>query len=119
VLAAARLVARFFGEGWIVEHELAPLERRAANISHFVLYGAIVGIPTLGWLTVSARGRPVSVFGLFDLPALIAKDRDLADTLQQWHYFAALAMLAMVGLHVAAALYHHFIRKDAVLKAMF
>ncbi len=117
ILALARLVSRVLGDGWIVTHDLRPAERRAANLSHALLYGALLGIPVLGWLIVSARGRPVSVFG-FDLPLLIAKDRDFADVLQQWHYYAAMALLAVVAVHVLAALYHHFIRRDGVLRAM-
>ena len=118
VLAAARLIARVLGDGWIVVHDLKPMERRAANLSHALLYAAIVGIPLLGWLVVSAKGRAVSVFGWFDLPLLIGKDRDLSDVLQQGHYYAAMALLAVVAVHVIAALYHHFIRKDGVLRAM-
>ena len=118
VLGAARLIARAFGDGWIVVHELRPAERLAANLSHAALYMAIISIPLLGWLIVSARGRPVMVFGWVVLPALRGRDRDLADILQQWHYYAAMALLAVIAIHVIAALYHHYVRKDGVLRAM-
>lgn len=116
--AIARLLSRAFGDRLVVPHPLSRLERLGSTASHVLLYVAMIGIPLLGWLTVSARGRMPDVFGLLTLPALIAKDRDLADSLQQWHYLAAMAMLAVVGIHVCGALYHHFIKRDNVLRAM-
>jgi len=116
--AIARLVSRAFGDKLVVPHPLSRIERIGSTSSHVLLYVAMIGIPLLGWLTVSARGRLPDILGLVTLPALIAKDRDLADSLQQWHYLAAMAMLAVIGVHVCGALYHHFIKRDNVLRAM-
>ena len=117
-IAVARLISRIFGDRLIVAHPLTRLERFASTASHGLLYAALLGIPVLGWLTISARGRPFHVYGVLTLPGLIGKDRDLADSLQQWHYYAGLALLAVVALHACAALYHHFIKRDNVLRAM-
>lgn len=117
-IAVARLISRVFGDDLIVAHPLSRLERFGSTASHGLLYAALLGIPVLGWLTVSARGRAFEVFGALGLPALIGKNRDLADSLQEWHYYAALALLAVIALHAIAALYHHFIKRDNVLRAM-
>lgn len=117
-IAITRLISRILGDELLVPHPLSWWERAASTASHGLLYLAMVGIPLLGWLQVSARGRTPNVFGIMSLPPLIARNRDLAETLQHWHYVAAMALLAVIGLHVCAALYHHFIRRDNVLRAM-
>jgi len=65
----------------------------------------------------SAAGTPVHFFGL-TLPALVGEDEDLADTLQSLHVDAAWALLALVTLHLAAALWHHFVLRDHTLRMM-
>lgn len=95
-----------------------PWPLRAAAIStHVALYALILVQPLLGWALSSAQGKPVHFFGL-TLPALVASDEDLADTLTTWHQGAAWLLLALVTLHTGAALWHHFFIKDRVLRAM-
>ena len=65
----------------------------------------------------SAAGTPVHFFGL-TLPPLVGEDEDLADTLQTWHVNAAWALLVLVSLHVAAALWHHLVLRDHTLRMM-
>jgi hypothetical protein len=74
-------------------------------------------LPLLGWALSNAEGKPVHLFGL-TLPALVSADEDLADTLQAWHLNAAWVLLGLVSLHVAAALWHHFVLRDEVLRRM-
>jgi cytochrome b561 len=65
-----------------------------------------------------AAGYPVSVFGLFELPTLIDKDPEAAKLLMSGHgVIWGVLVVAVVG-HAAAALFHHFIRKDNVLRSM-
>lgn len=92
--------------------------RAAAMISHLVLYGALVVIPLLGWAQTSASGKQDSFMGLLPLPAIVVKDRDLAETLQSVHTNAAVVLLVVVLLHSGAALWHHFFHGDATLKRM-
>jgi superoxide oxidase len=93
-------------------------ERMAAGSTHALLYLLLLGVPLLGWALTSARGQPISLGVLGLLPAWPAKDLDLADTLQDLHELAAWSLAALVGAHAAAALWHHHVRKDAVLVAM-
>jgi cytochrome b561 len=92
--------------------------RLAAALMHAALYASILLLPLLGWALSNAAGQPVHFFGLA-LPALVAPDFDLADQLLLWHQNAAWTLLALVVLHVAAALWHHFVRRDAVLRVMW
>ncbi len=103
----------------LAESAAAAFAHRALiGLVHLSLYGLLLAVPMLGWALTSARGQAVSLFGVGTLPALIARDVDLGDTLADVHEWAAWSLLAMVGLHVAAALWHHFVRRDAVLLAM-
>lgn len=91
--------------------------RLAAAGTHVALYVLILAQPLLGWALSSAEGRPAHFLGLA-LPSLVASDEDLADSLQAWHQGAAWMLLALITLHVAASLWHHFILKDRVLRRM-
>lgn len=98
-------------------HLPLPL-RLAAGASHLLLYALLLAMPLLGWAMSNAHGRAVALFGALALPALAGTDPDLADTLQDWHAWGAWAVLGLVALHVAAALWHHWVRRDAVLASM-
>lgn len=92
--------------------------RAAAGLTHAALYASILVLPLLGWMLSDAEDKPVRFLGLA-LPRLVQPDFDLADELQLWHRDAAWALLALVLLHVSAALWHHFVRRDAVLRGMW
>lgn len=92
--------------------------RIAAGATHIALYALLVAMPLLGWALSSAQGKPVHLFGA-TLPNFVAADEDLADSLQAWHLNAAWVLLGLVSLHVAAALWHHFVMRDGVLRRMW
>ena len=86
---------------------------------HWLLYGLLFVLPILGWINASYRGFPVSLFGLVELPKLLATRAPGFGWIGDVHgVLANYAMLALVGLHVAAALYHYFVRRDGVLQRM-
>lgn len=92
--------------------------RAAAALTHIALYALLVTLPLLGWALSSAQGKPVHLFGA-TLPNFVAADEDLADSLQAWHLDAAWVLLGLVCLHIAAALWHHFVMRDGVLRRMW
>lgn len=91
--------------------------RICAGLTHVALYALLLALPLLGWAMSSAAGKDVHFFGL-TLPALVGEDEDLADTLQALHIDAAWALLLLVTLHLAAALWHHFVLRDHTLRMM-
>jgi cytochrome b561 len=97
---------------------MGALMRRAAQAAHVLLYGLLIALPVVGWALTSAHDIPLSFLGVIHLPKLVAADSELADTLSDYHVWLAWGLLAAVAIHVAAALWHHFIRRDAVLDAM-
>ncbi|WP_457155810.1 cytochrome b [Mesorhizobium sp. P5_C1] len=64
------------------------------------------------------RGNELSFFGLFTIPAPFAPDRTTDRTIRELHSLCADGILIAVGLHALAALYHHFVRRDAILTRM-
>lgn len=110
---------------WRVTHTPPPLpdtiprwQQRAAHGLHHSLYLLLLTIPLTGWLMSSAKGFPVVYLGVVQLPDLIGKDAGLAERLHDVHAALNFALAALVGLHVAAALKHHFIDRDATLRRM-
>lgn len=91
--------------------------RALATLTHVALYALLLTLPLLGWALSNAQDRPVHFFGA-TLPALVHADEDLADTLQVWHVDAAWILLGLVLLHISAALWHHFVLRDGVLRTM-
>jgi cytochrome b561 len=90
----------------------------AARLNHWALYAVLLALPLSGWLMSSAANRPVSWFGLAQLPDFIAPDAGLKETLEEVHEFLVNLLFVLVGLHVAAALKHQFIDRDGLLYRM-
>lgn len=93
-------------------------ESAAARTLHLAFYFILLVSPFLGWASASAHRLPVSVFGLFTLPALAAPRARWALWAGDVHSVTMWVLLALVALHAAVALHHHFIRQDAVLRRM-
>jgi cytochrome b561 len=93
-------------------------QRRAAAGAHWGLYGLLLAIPLTGWLYSSAAGVPTVYLGLWQLPDVVGKDKALAEGLKLAHQSLNFALLALVVVHVAAALKHHFVDRDGLLARM-
>lgn len=98
--------------------EMPRWQKIAAHAAHYGLYVLMVAMPLSGWLMSSAAGFPVSVFGWFTLPDLIAPDKAMRELMGEVHETLAIAIIALVSLHALAALKHHFINKDNTLRRM-
>jgi cytochrome b561 len=95
---------------------MPPVEQRASLWAQYVLYILLFVSTVLGWAGTNAYGDPVSVFGLFDFPAIIGKDRPLSDQIYVWHLICGVLIGVIVALHIAGALYHWLIKGDRVLQ---
>lgn len=111
--------------GWRATGEVpadipAPvLQQRAARLVHAALYLLLIAMPLTGLLTKQLEGDVVSWFGLVDIPVFLAPDKGLAEVLEEAHTEVLWpALLVLVGLHAAAALWHHFKLKDDTLRRM-
>ena len=90
-----------------------------ASLTHWALYALALAMPLSGWLYDSASGlRPFRLFGLVEMPKLVAPDdavRDLAHGAHEWLFWV---LVALVALHAGAAFYHHLFQRDATLSRM-
>ena len=97
---------------------LSTLLVRLAHIGHFALYAFMIVIPLSGWLMSSAKGFQTVWFGVIPLPDLIDKNRELGNALQLLHKVLNVLFMLTIAGHTAAALWHHFCRKDETLRRM-
>jgi cytochrome b561 len=97
---------------------LAPWERKISGITHTLLYALLLVIPVLGWAAANYFGFTVHLFGIFSLPAIADGTMEWAHEAGDLHEGLVNILLYVVGLHVLAALWHHFIRRDRVLQRM-
>lgn len=93
-------------------------QQRASQIVHVGLYGLLLAVPLSGWLMSSAKGFKTVWFGVLPLPDLMAKNKVLGEFLSEIHEVLSFTLVALVLLHVAAALRHHFVERDDVLRRM-
>jgi len=117
-LAVLRLLWRWMNPTPPLPDTLKPYERVLAKFTHAALYILLFAMPLSGWMMSSARGFPVSWFGFFQLPDLVPKNKTLYDLFLGTHEALQWVLYTVVALHVLAALKHHFMLKDDVLKRM-
>ena len=117
VLVWLRLAARLSGPTPTIIPELPKLQQLSASLLHMALYLLMIGMPLTGWLMLSAAGKPIPFFGL-ELPALIGENKALAKQIKEVHEFVGTTGYYLIGLHAAAALYHHYLRHDNSLTRM-
>lgn len=84
---------------------------------HGALYLLMIGLPILGWLMLSAKGKTIPFFGL-ELPALIAKNKELGDLIKEIHETGGTIGYFLIGLHAVAGLFHHYVMRDNTLLRM-
>ena len=97
---------------------MPPMLQRLAHLGHATLYGLMIIIPLSGWLLSSAKGVQTVWFGVLPLPEMLQKNRELSDLLQAVHKALNTLLLLLLGGHVTAALKHHWIDRDDILKRM-
>jgi cytochrome b561 len=115
---AVRLVHRLFEPVPPATPDSPTWERWTAQALHRLFYLLLLVAPFLGWASASAHNLPVTLFGLFKLPDIAAPKARWALTAGDVHKYAMWTLLGLIALHVAAALYHYFVRRDRVLQRM-
>jgi cytochrome b561 len=116
-LSAARLL-------WRLSHPpppelpMPPWQRSTARATHGLLYALFFAVPLVGWAYSSAAGFPVVLFGMLPLPDFVPVDKELAAAIRMLHRWLAYSLAALVLVHVAAALKHHFVDRDSMLARM-
>jgi cytochrome b561 len=90
-------------------------QKLSAKLMHFALYVLMIGAPIAGWLILSAESQPIPFFGL-ELPPLTGENEQLAEGVEEIHELLGTVGYFLIGLHAAAALFHHYVVRDDTLK---
>ncbi len=85
--------------------------------AHLAIYAWLIAMPIAGWAVLSAEGDPIPFWGL-NLPPLTSPDKALADQVKELHETSGTIGYFLLGLHAAAALFHHYFMKDDTLRRM-
>jgi cytochrome b561 len=117
-LVVARLLNRLARLTPPLPADTPAWERAAARWSHTLLYVLMVAMPLTGWAINSAAGIPFRIFWQLPLPALMAPDKHTADIVALVHFALGIAFVALLILHIGAALRHHFVKRNDVLRRM-
>lgn len=118
VLLVLRIVWRKLSPPPGLPASMKPWEQMAAHVGHVLLYACMLALPVTGYLDSSYGGFHLSFFGLFDVPMIFAKDEALLEFYAAAHSYIAYGLIAVLLGHIGAALKHHFIVKDDVLRRM-
>lgn len=116
-LAAVRLAIHFVGPIPAISPAPSKWQEQGAKLMKVALYIFMLGVPVLGWMLLSAEGTPIPFFG-WQLAALLNENKALAESIKEIHETAATVGYFLIGLHAAAALYHHYLLRDDTLRRM-
>lgn len=118
VLVIVRSIHRLLRRTPELPPDLPRWQRTAAHASHIALYVLMLAMPLIGWAMVSAAGNPVVLWGDLHLPPIAPHDPAIYSVLRAAHAWLARALFTVVLLHLAAALYHAWVRRDGVFRTM-
>ena len=115
-LVLLRLAWRLANRPPRLPDSIKAYQRGLAGATHWALYALLLAMPLSGWVMASASSLPTEFFGWFDVPRLVAIDRTIEGRAGDVHEILAWVLVGLLALHVAAALKHHFVDRDDVLR---
>lgn len=120
VLAVIRILWRMVKPAPHLPANMPLWERATASFTQSVMYALMVLIPLSGWVMSSAGDRPLTFFGLFPIPKFnITRENPVWGVAHEGHELMAFLLIALLVLHIGAALRHHFVLKDGLLSRMW
>jgi cytochrome b561 len=117
-IVIVRLIYRLTHPPLPLPSDIPAIQRFAAETTHWTLYTLLVIQPLIGWIATSAYRAPIPVFGLFEMPPIWPENRALSEQLYGVHKLLGITIAVLASMHIGAALYHHFVRRDRVLMRM-
>jgi cytochrome b561 len=118
VLALFMITWRHVGTRPLMPANMPSFHVKSAKFIHFLLYLTMLIQPLTGFAMSEFAGYEVGVFGMFNLPMILPKNEQLGHLFHEIHEWSSYAIIGLVSAHILAALYHHFVMKDNVLKRM-
>jgi cytochrome b561 len=118
ILMVLRLINRLVVGAPAADPAIEPWQKAVSAVVHTSLYVLLLAMPIVGYVANSAYGAPTPFFGLFNLPQIVAQNEALATQLFTIHRWTGWLVIILVLMHIGAALFHHFVRRDKVLQRM-
>lgn len=118
LLALLMLISRYIGRRPLFPLNMRSIEIFFAKSIHFLLYALLLIQPISGILMSSFGGYPIPFFNWFKLPISLPTNKALGEFFYDIHVWTSYFIIAIVAIHILAALYHQYIKKDGVLKRM-
>jgi cytochrome b561 len=120
LLMVVRLIWRSINPEPALSSDTPRWQRIAARVSHWTLYAVTIVVAMLGWAHSGAHTPDyASWFGLFRVPQITSPDKAAANAYEDRHILFAYVLLALIVIHVAAAAWHHFVKRDRVAARIF
>lgn len=117
-LAVLSIVWRMVNKKPSLPSSMPTYETFLAKLTHFVLAAVIVVMPLSGVLMSMGSGKQIKIFDAWVLPMVIEKNKMIASNAHAIHEWCSYVVIGAVVLHVLAALKHHFVDRDDILKRM-
>ena len=116
-LAVLRLIVTLLSPTPLINSPIPRWQGLTAKVVQALLYASMFAMPLLGWLILSAAGKPIPFYG-WKLLALIAENKGIAETVKEFHEAGGTVIYFLVGIHAVAAVYHHYFVRDNTLQRM-
>ena len=118
ILVILRVINRLMVGAPAPEPGIERWQKAVSSATHGLLYLLLVAMPIVGYIANSLYGAATPFFGLFELPPIVAENQPLSEKLFTLHRWSGFLLIVLVLMHIGAALYHHVIRGDNVLRRM-
>jgi cytochrome b561 len=118
ILVLARLAVRFRNPPPPLPADIPAIQQLAAHLTHWALYILLLVQGFIGWIATSAYRAPIIFFGMFEVPPIWPVNQPFSEQMFGIHKLLGIALVVLICMHVGAALFHHFVRKDQVLMRM-
>jgi cytochrome b561 len=118
ILTIFRLIYRLRNPPPPLEASVTPIQRLAAHAVHIMLYAGLILLPIGGLIGAWMFGAPLNYFWLFQIAPPMPRDPELAKQILATHSLLTKIFAGIIGVHIAAALAHHFVFKDQTLRRM-
>lgn len=117
LLVTVRIVLRVTGATPPIRPAPPRWQVALSRLMLVALYALMIGMPLLGWLTLSAAGKPIPFF-FVQFPALVNESKPVADWAKEIHETGGTIGYFLIAMHAAAALFHHYFVRDNTLRRM-
>ena len=118
LLVIVRIVWKGFSIKSLLNTSIPDWQKTLATLIHGFLDMLLIVICLTGYFIVTARGDSLPVFDLFEIPAILDTVKNMEEFAGEAHYLLAYLMMVIVSVHILAALKHHFINRDNILRRM-